>query len=104
MSNSYGYYKQNKYFVNPYIEVKFLKDFKFTANFYYDQFTNHHRWQPSDYKEQYSFNRTMTLSTPPTSTDMATYKVYDWERREKYWKTNMLVSWAHTYGKHDVVH
>lgn len=102
MSNSYGYYKQNKYFVNPYIEVKFLKDFKFTANFYYDQFTNHHRWQPSDYKEQYSFNRTMTLSTPPTSTDMATYKVYDWERREKYWKTNMLVSWAHTYGKHDV--
>ena len=75
MSNSYGYYKQNKYFVNPYIEVKFLKDFKFTANFYYDQFTNHHRWQPSDYKEQYSFNRTMTLSTPPTSTDMATYKV-----------------------------
>mgnify|MGYP000072595478 CR=1 FL=1 len=53
-------------------------------------------------KEQYSFNRTMTLSTPPTSTDMATYKVYDWERREKYWKTNMLVSWAHTYGKHDV--
>ncbi len=102
MSNSYGYYKQSKYFVNPYVEVKFLKDFKFSANFYYDQFTNHHKWQPSEYKEQYSFNRGMTLNTPPTSTDLSTYKVYDWQRREKYWKTSMLLNWGHTYGKHDI--
>ena len=102
MSNSYGYYKQSKYFVNPYVEVKFLKDFKFSANFYYDQFTNHHKWQPSEYKEQYSFNRGMALNTPPTSADLSTYKVYDWQRREKYWKTNMLLNWGHTYGKHDI--
>ena len=102
MSNSLGYYKQSKYFVNPYVEIKFLKDFKFSTNFYYDQFTNHHRWQPAEYKEQYSFNRGMTLNTPPTATDLSTYKVYDWQRREKYWKTNMLLNWGHTYGKHDI--
>lgn len=102
MSNSHGFYKQSKYYVNPYVEVKFLKDFKFSANLYYDHFTNHHKYLPSDFKQSYSFNRNMSLNTPPTSTDMATYKVYDWEHRDKSWKTNFLLSWGHVYDKHDV--
>ncbi len=102
MSNSNGFYKQNKYYINPYVEVKFLKDFKFSANLYYDNFNNHHKWLPSSYKQQYSFNRGMTLNTPPTSTDLSTYRVYDWEHRDKSWKTNFLLNWGHKFGKHDV--
>ncbi|MDR0395184.1 MAG: TonB-dependent receptor [Tannerella sp.] len=102
MSNSRGYYKQSKYYVNPYVEIKFLKDFKFSANFYYDHFTNHHKYVPAEYKQQYSFNRSMTLNTPPTSTDMATFRVYDWESRDKSWKTNFLLNWGHKFGTHDV--
>jgi TonB-linked SusC/RagA family outer membrane protein len=102
MSNSRGFYKQSKYFVNPYMEVRFLKDFRLSANFYYDHFTNHHKYVPSDYKQRYSWNRSMSLNTPPTSTDLSTYRVYDWERREKSWKTNAVLHWIHQYGKHNV--
>lgn len=102
MSRSQGFYKQSKYYVNPYVEVKFLKDFKFSANLYYDHFTNHHKFLPSEYKQQYSFNRGMSLNTPPTSTDLSTYRVYDWEQRDKSWKTNFLLSWSHSFSLHDI--
>lgn len=102
MSSSRGFYKQSKYYVNPYMEVKFLNDFKFMANFYYDHFTNHHKFLPADFKQIYSFNRELSLNTPPTSKDMATYRVYDWEQRDKSWKSNFLLTWGHQFDKHDV--
>ena len=102
LTGNHGYYKQSKYYVNPYVEVKFLKDFKFSANFYYDHFINHHKWLPSEYLQQYSFNRNISLNTPPTSTDLSTYMVYDWQHRDRSWKTNALLTWGHTFGKHDV--
>ena len=102
LSGSNGFYKQNKYNINPYVEIKFLKDLKFTSNFYFDHFINHHRSQPSEFMQQFSFNRGMSLNTPPTSADMENMHVADWEYREKSWKTSQLLTWSRQFSAHDV--
>lgn len=68
INNAEGYYKQTKFFVNPYVKVNFLKHFTASYNFYYDHFRNEHKWNSSDYREQFSFQagEVKTLRPLPT--------------------------------------
>lgn len=102
LSSTHGYYKQIKVYVNPYVEVSFLKDFKVRANFYYDKFENNHKWLPGPYLEQVSFNRGIPLNSAPTADNLAGYTCYDWTNRDQSWKTNVVGTYAHSFGKHDV--
>lgn len=102
LANNHGYYKQNKYFVNPYITVSFLKDFKFTTQLYYDNYSNNQKWIPSPFQQTYSFRRGIALNSPPTTETLTEYSVSDYRYNDRSWKTSTMLTYGHKFGKHDV--
>lgn len=50
-----GFYKQTKFYVNPYVKIDFLKHFSLSYNFYYDHFRNEQFLHDTDYREQKEF-------------------------------------------------
>lgn len=100
--SDHGYYKQDKIFVNPHIEVNLPYGFNFSSNFYYDWFRNNHKWCPSPYLPMASFNRGLVLSQDRTEEQMKNEAVCDWDQFDRSWKTSNILSWNHTYGKHDI--
>ncbi len=100
--SDHGYYKQDKIFVNPHIDLTLPYGFTFTSNFYYDWFRNNHKWCPSPYLPQASFNRGIMLNADRTDEQMKNEAVCDWDGFDRSWKTSNILAWAHTYGKNDI--
>lgn len=102
ISGDHGYYKQDKIYVNPYIELDLPYGFRFTSNFYYDRFNNEHKWQPSEFKQQVSFNRRIYLNYDRTEANMKDEAVYFWQGFDRSWKTSNVLTWNHSYGANDI--
>lgn len=103
MNNQDGYYKQTKFYVNPYVKVDFLKYFNLAYNFYYDHFRNEHFLYNSPYRERMNFRTGSVTSTPPTSADLAEDVVYYWIGGDQSWKSNIVLNYHQLFKeKHDV--
>jgi len=72
--------------VKPYIEISFLKDFKFTANaaLYNSNYVAH---------SSTPFYSELTSNTPTTSKTISNTRT---------WTFNQLLTWGHNFGKHHV--
>lgn len=72
--------------VKPYIEISFLKDFKFTANaaLYNSNYVAH---------SATPFYAELTSNTPATSKTISNTRT---------WTFNQLLTWGHNFGKHHV--
>jgi TonB-linked SusC/RagA family outer membrane protein len=72
--------------VKPYIEISFLKDFKFTANaaLYNSNYVSH---------SATPFYSELTSNTPATSKTISNTRT---------WTFNQLLTWGHNFGKHHV--
>lgn len=97
-----GTKKQTRFYVNPYIRVDFLKHFNFIYNFYYDNFRNEHTLYDSEYKPRMNFLTGTVTNHPPTSAELAEAQVYDWRNHEQSWKSNGVLNYNQTFGKHEV--
>lgn len=98
-----GFYKQTKFYVNPYVKIDFLKHFSLAYNFYYDHFRNEHFLYDAPYREQYNFRTGTLTSTPPTAETMSEDLVYYWIDGDQSWKSNAVLNYAQVFGgKHDV--
>ena len=98
-----GFYKQTKFYVNPYVKVDFLKHFSVAYNFYYDHFRDERFLHDSDYREQMNFRTGTVTSTPPTSENLSEYEVYYWIDGDQSWKSNVVLNYAQVFNKkHDV--
>lgn len=103
INNAEGYYKQTKFYVNPYVKVNFLKHFTASYNFYYDHFRNEHKWNSSDYREQFSFQSGEVKNAPPTSDALQEYHVALWFDGDQSWKSSTVLNYSQLFGKkHDV--
>lgn len=97
-----GEKKQTRFYVNPYIKVDFLKHFNFTYNFYYDNFRNEHTLYDSEYKARMNFLTGTVTNHAPTTAELAESQVYDWRNYEQSWKSNGVLNYNQTFGKHEV--
>lgn len=102
LAGEHGYYKQTKWYVNPYIELDLPYGFRFISNFYYDDFRNHHKWNPSPFLQQVSFRRGVPLNFERTEANLKDECVYDWDAYDNSWKTSNILYFNHEYGKHEV--
>lgn len=98
-----GFYKQTKFYVNPYVKVDFLKHFSLSYNFYYDHFRNEHFLHDTPYREQYNFRTATTTSTPPNSETLGESKVFYYIDGDQSWKSSTVLNYNQMFGKkHDV--
>ena len=98
-----GTKKQTKFYVNPYLEVDFLKHFNVVYNFYYDNFSNEHILYDSDYMPRMNFLPGVVTNHAPTSAELSEAQVYNWRNLEQSWKSNVVVNYAQTFNeKHEV--
>lgn len=98
-----GFYKQTKFYVNPYVKVDFLKHFNLTYNFYYDHFRNEHFLYNTEYREQMNFRTGIITSSAPTSDTLSEDIVYYWVAGDQSWKNNVVLNYAQVFNKkHDV--
>lgn len=98
----WGYYKQSKYNVNPYLEVRFLKNFKLQSQFFYTDYETHDKMITPGYVEIKSFSRDMVLSTPPNAETMKNNTNSDTRYQFQEWKFTNMLRYDNTFGKHDV--
>ncbi len=98
-----GYYKQSKYYVNPYVKVKFLKHFELDYNFYYDYYRREDFLHDAPYREQMNFATGIVTSTPPTSETLSEDQVWYWIDGDQSWKNNVVLHWNQVFKqKHEV--
>ncbi|MDE6645001.1 MAG: TonB-dependent receptor [Muribaculaceae bacterium] len=102
IAQDHGYFKQDKIYANPYVEVDLPLGFKISSNFYYDKYENHHFWKPDVYQPQVSFRRGMKLNFEPSDAQMAEAQVYDYRAYDQSWKTTNILNWHGTFGSNDV--
>jgi len=102
IAGEHGYYKQDKLYVNPYVELDLPLGIRFTSNFYYDDYRNNHKWNPSPFLQQVSFNRGIALNFDRTENNMKDEAVYNWDAYDRSWKTTNVLSFNNRFGKHEV--
>lgn len=102
IAQDHGYFKQDKIYVNPYVELDLPLGFKVSSNFYYDKFENHHLWKPDVYQPQVSFRRGLQLNFAPSDADMAEKNVADYRAFDQSWKTTNIISWNGSFKSHDI--
>ena len=102
ITGEHGYYKQDKIYVNPYVEINLPLGLHFSSNFYYDNYRNNHKWTPSPFLQQVSFNRGIELNYDRTEANMKEEAVYDWEQYDRSWKTTNVLSFNNRFGKHEI--
>lgn len=102
IAQDHGYFKQDKIYVNPYIELDLPLGFKVSSNFYYDKYENHHFWKPDVYQPQVSFRRGLQINYPPSEAQMAENNVADYRAFDQSWKTTNIVSWNGRFNSHDI--
>lgn len=98
-----GFYKQTKFYVNPYVKIDFLKHFSLSYNFYYDHFRNEQFLHDTDCREQKNFRTGIVTSTPPTSETLAEDIVYYYIDGDQSWKSSTVLNYGQVFNKkHDV--
>lgn len=102
IAQDHGYFKQDKIYVNPYVELDLPLGFKVSSNFYYDKFENHHLWKPDVYQPQVSFRRGLQINYPPSDAQMAENNVADYRAFDQSWKTTNIISWSGSFKSHDI--
>lgn len=102
MAGEHGYFKQDKLYVNPYLELDLPLGIRFTSNFYYDDWRNNHKWNPSPFLPSMSFRRNMVLNYDRTEAQMKKECVYNYESYDHSWKTSNVLSFDNRFGRHDV--
>ena len=102
LSRDWGSYKQSKYNVNPYLEVRFLKDFKFQSQFFYTDYQTHDKFITPGPVEEKSFSRDMVLSTPPNAETMKNNSNSDSRYQLQEWKFTNLLRYDRSFGVHDL--
>ena len=102
LSLDWGSYKQSKYNVNPYLEVRFLKDFKFQSQFFYTDYQTHDKMITPAPVETKSFSRDMVLSTPPNAETMKNNTNSDTRNQMREWKFTNMLRYDRSFGIHDL--
>lgn len=98
-----GFYKQTKFYVNPYVKVDFLKHFSVAYNFYYDHFRDERFLHEAEYREQMNFRTGTVVSASPSSETLSEDEAYYWIDGDQSWKSNVVLNYGQVFGKkHDV--
>lgn len=102
LSLDWGSYKQSKYNVNPYLEIRFLDGFKFQSQFFYTDYQTHDKMITPGYVEIKSFSRDMILSTPPNAETMKNNSNSDSRYQLREWKFTNMLRYDKSFGVHDI--